>query len=629
MSADSRPAAVHLAHEAPFDLGSLHVRPSTRQVMIAGVPETIEPRIMEVLVALARRRSEVVSRDDLLAACWRGRAVGEDAINRCISGVRRLAKASGGFSVTTIARVGYRLDASRESMVEPVVLAVLAFDNLSGDPQMAYFSDGVSEEILQAVARGAGLKVIGRGSSFQFRGPDKAAAKVGAALRATHVLDGAVRRSGGQVRISASLIECAGETTLWSDRFDRQLSDVFALQDEIAAAVAAALKVAFAPLVPAETIDPAALDLYLKALEIRNQRGLLDATTIGEIIGLLQAATRLAPRFVRAWVFLATVQVEQLRFQEDEPRPRTGVTRADVVAVAQAALALDQGAGGAYQALGQLEAFGRFAERDAFHAKALAAAPNDPTVLTNASLFYAEVGRIEDAIDLARQAYDLDPMYPWAANWYLTILDFAGRGYVERAQWASLCERWPDNQLILWGALCFAAERPQSPWFDDLVAEARERELDAPVFRHTIGYGKRLRAADPSRRTPYLQNARKTLAEEGALPLWVFTTLCRFGFIEETFDLIDQASFAFMFDPDLPSPNGATGPALIFSVIHNAPMMHDPRFVRLCAKLGLCAYWLETGRWPDCAASAPYDFKAEARRLAIRAGEAGGQPATA
>ncbi len=78
------------------------------------------------------------------------------------------------------------------------------------------------------------------------------------------MLDGSVRRSGAKVRIAANLIECAGETTLWSDRFDRELSDVFALQDEIAAAVAAALKVAFAPAVQAESVDPAAYTLYLK-----------------------------------------------------------------------------------------------------------------------------------------------------------------------------------------------------------------------------------------------------------------------------------------------------------------------------------------------------------------------------
>jgi TolB-like protein len=117
-------------------------------------------------------------------------------------------------------------------------LAVLAFDNLSGDPGMAYFSDGVSEEIQQTFARGADLKVIGRTSSFQLRGADKTVRKAAAELKATHVLDGSVRRRGERVRISAQLIDCASETALWSNRFDRDLTDIFALQDEIAAEVA-------------------------------------------------------------------------------------------------------------------------------------------------------------------------------------------------------------------------------------------------------------------------------------------------------------------------------------------------------------------------------------------------------
>ncbi len=106
--------------------------------------------------------------------------------------------------------------------------------------------------------------MIGRASSFQFRGADKAAANVADHLRATHVLDGSVQRSGARVRISSHLVECADQTTLWSARFDRDLTDIFALQDEIAAAVAAALKVVFAPSGPAQSIDPAIYDVFLR-----------------------------------------------------------------------------------------------------------------------------------------------------------------------------------------------------------------------------------------------------------------------------------------------------------------------------------------------------------------------------
>ncbi len=480
---------------------------------------------------------------------------------------------------------------------------------------MTYFSDRVSEEILQTVARGAQLKVIGRGSSFQFRGPDKAAAHVARALKATHVLDGSVRRSGSKVRIAANLIECSGETTLWSDRFDRELADVFALQDEIAGAVAAALKVAFAPTAQPEAVDPSAYTLYLKAREIRN-RGLLSPATVIAVIELLDEATRLAPNFARAWEFLATMQVEHLRFDQ-AGQPLT-IQRADVAAAAETALRLDPGLGAAYQALGQLEPFGRFAEREAFHTKALSAAPNDPTVLTNASLFFAEVGRVRDALACASRAYDLDPMYPWAASWYAVTLEFAGHEEACRTLWERLCERWPGNELIAWGAVCAAIDYDDWGWFDDVVAATRKQGFDSPTLRSAIAYGEVLRDPKPGVLARRLKRARDNLARTGQLPISEFAVLHAMGMADEVFELIEQASFAYMFDPDRGSPNGAEGPALMFNVNEPNAMMHDIRFVGLCAKLGLCDYWVNTGRWPDCAdVVAPYyDLRAEAHRLA-------------
>jgi adenylate cyclase len=496
---------------------------------------------------------------------------------------------------------------------EPL-LAVLAFDNLSGDAEMTYFSDGVSEEILQTVARGAELKVIGRGSSFQFRGADKAAAHVASQLKATHVLDGSVRRSGAKVRIAANLIECAGETTLWSDRFDRELSDVFALQDEIAAAVAAALKVAFAPTAKAEAIDPLAYTLYLKARDIRNN-GLLSPTTVLEVIGLLDEATRRGPKFARAWEFLATMKVEHLRF--DETRQPEAITRADVIAAAEAALRLDPGLGAAYQALGQLQPFGCFAEREALHRKALAVAPNDPTVLTNASLFFAEVGRIRESLKYAAQAYALDPMYPWAASWYGATLEFARKDEECVGLWKSLCERWPDNELIIWGAVCAAVGYRDWAWFDDLLVTVTEKGFSSPTLRGSINWGYRLREPSAEALTRELERAKARLARTGVVPLVEFATLHLDGLAEETFELIAQSSFDYMFNPEMGSPNGAEGPSMIFNANVNVAMVRDIRFVGLCARLGLCSYWAKSDYWPDCADDGllPYDFKAEARRL--------------
>ena len=108
-------------------------------------------------------------------------------------------------------------------------------EGAANDTDAAWFSDGISEEILQAVARGTSLRVIGRSSSFQFRGKDKAAANVAAQLKATHILDGSVRQAGGRVRINAYVVEAASQTTIWSDGFNREMADVLVLQDDIAA----------------------------------------------------------------------------------------------------------------------------------------------------------------------------------------------------------------------------------------------------------------------------------------------------------------------------------------------------------------------------------------------------------
>jgi len=250
-------ARVRLAHEAPLRLGGLTIEPALRCVAHdAGAVEIVEPRVMQVLVALIRAEGRIVSRDELLMSCWNDVVVGDDAITRVIGRLRRLLDGigQGGFKLETVTKVGYRLVPSgREAEAATTAgprLAVLAFDNLcdgEGD-DMAWFSNGVSEEILQTIASSSvAIEVIGRGSSFQFHGAEKAASHVAAALNVTHVLDGSVRRRGLTVRISAQLIECAGQTTLWSDRFDRKFSDFLAVQDEIAETVAAALATVFAP----------------------------------------------------------------------------------------------------------------------------------------------------------------------------------------------------------------------------------------------------------------------------------------------------------------------------------------------------------------------------------------------
>src|SRR5262249_37337759 len=152
---------------------------------------------------------------------------------------------------------------------------------------------------LQTVAQTTDIRVIGRSSSFQFRGADKAARRVAAELGVSHILDGSVRRSGERVRVSAQLVDCETQTTVWSDRFDRQLADIFVLQDEIAASIAAALQAAFAPSAQVRPIDPRAYDLYLRARAASPRRD-----GAGFDVELLRQAVGLAPSFAQAWSLL-------------------------------------------------------------------------------------------------------------------------------------------------------------------------------------------------------------------------------------------------------------------------------------------------------------------------------------
>jgi len=256
-------ATIGAAERCGFDPGSNEVG-----------GERIDGKAMDVLVALTEAAPDVVSIAALLDRVWPNVEVVDNVVYRAIA---RLRKALGDDAraprfIENAARRGYRLVArvegqaptslptfdtstsdARPRVCPPApLLAVLTFDTVGGDRETADFSEGISEEILQMVSLSTHVQVIGRAASFHLRGADKAVCKVAADLKATHVLDGSVRRYGSKVRISTQLIECANQVCLWSHRFERSLGDVFALQDEIAATVVAAVTGVVAPRLAAD-----------------------------------------------------------------------------------------------------------------------------------------------------------------------------------------------------------------------------------------------------------------------------------------------------------------------------------------------------------------------------------------
>src|SRR5262245_45825412 len=277
---------------------------------------------MEVLVALGRARGEVLSRVALIEVCWGGRVVGDDALNRVLSRIRKLAAASGGrdFALETISKVGWRLVASTDAVAPSAAaypgptaptspftgaaatVAVLPFVDMSERKDQEHLAHGISEELIDRLSRIEGLQVTGRTSSFAFKGRNEDLRAIGATLGVAHLLEGSVRRSGDRVRLNAQLVDAASGYHLWSERYDRELGDLFAIEADVAAEVARALSLRLAVGDPAAwTRDAEAHDLVLRArVEAKaGAEGMLRAAD------LLRAAVRRDPDYLSAWFDLA------------------------------------------------------------------------------------------------------------------------------------------------------------------------------------------------------------------------------------------------------------------------------------------------------------------------------------
>jgi adenylate cyclase len=314
---------IDLGREPALTIGALTIEPASRRVAHDdGREETLEPRVMQVLVALLRADGRVLSRDELLGRCWPNVLVGDDALNRVMGRLRRLAGGIGAeaFKIETITKVGYRLvllaaDPAPPSQAEirgPSV-CVLPFTNMSDDPQQEYFSDGVSEDIITDLSKVSSLFVIARTTAFAYRGKTFDVAKVAGELGVSHVLEGSVRNADGRVRITAQLIDGATGGHVWAERYDRDLKDIFALQAEISEAIAEALALKLLPeekiaIEQRDTSDVEAYSLFLMARRYYDSARDGDRLALEAIERLCAQATEIDPGFVRAWVLLGAAQ---------------------------------------------------------------------------------------------------------------------------------------------------------------------------------------------------------------------------------------------------------------------------------------------------------------------------------
>lgn len=232
----------HLVICGPFAV-DLVARLATKN----GEPLSVGHRGVGLLATLFRRPGEVVTKSELMDIAWDGAAVEESNLTVQIAALRKALGPSptGGEWIVTVPRVGYRFVApatSSSPVSEPAAIAVLPFVNLSSDPEQAFFADGLAEEIIFALGKLPGLLVMARNSSFAYRGSDVDVRKVSSDLDVRYVLSGSVRRGGDRLRISAQLADGLSGAHVWAETFDRELADIFAIQDEVTQQVADALR---------------------------------------------------------------------------------------------------------------------------------------------------------------------------------------------------------------------------------------------------------------------------------------------------------------------------------------------------------------------------------------------------
>jgi TolB-like protein/Flp pilus assembly protein TadD len=296
----------------------------------------------------------------------------------------------------------------------PNSIAVLPFVNMSDDASNEYFSDGVSEELLNLLSKVPELRVISRSSAFSFKDKDINVPAVAQALNVAHVLEGSVRKSGERVRITVQLIDARTDTHLWSGTYDRMLDDIFAIQDDIAREVVEQLKVTLlGETTRSGGIDPQAYTMFLQARQLGK---LFTVDAFEQSIALYQEALALDPAYAEAWAGLAANYINQMTTGQRSAGEGTRLARE----AALQALAFDPGCAAAHAHLSRIALrYDRDLQAAARHLqRALELEPANPDILRHAATLLRTLDRLPEAIAVDEYVVDRDPVNP-AGHYFL------------------------------------------------------------------------------------------------------------------------------------------------------------------------------------------------------------------
>ena len=463
-------------------------------------------------------------------------------------------------------------------------IAVLPFVNMSSDPEQEFFSDGLSEEILNLLAKIPSLKVIGRTSSFAFKGENQDLRGIGQARGVNTVLEGSVRKSGDRVRITAQLIDVLDGAHIWSESYDRTLTDIFAVQDDVAAAIIDALQIHVGanPTRGRPTENAEAYALFLKA------RASLNAFETRDAIEFVQKATELDPRFAEAYELLANCYW-YLGGGDIDAGEGQKLTRD----AAAKALALDPDLvfAQALFASGDFENYSFAREIEALE-RAAREAQNNSGAMGALIWDLQQAGYLREALSIAERFVNLDPLSSIAnvrlfetlyavgrTSEAVAALELAAQLGMDYARWllgvVNLVERRDDSAITHFEASLQQQGYPDSTWVRELVTDARDPATGQAYL---------------DRRIPeFIATAPQAKAYTFRWDMYRWYLL--FGFLDRYFEIILETDFdpadATWTDADIPVFDGTIFRRLGFTA--------HPKYLDVVEPIGIVELWEQRG----------------------------------